>query len=111
MTWDVRGYWGFVAALAKEGEINASLTSVTRQGISAVLDRFSAQPIFQKNVNWSNVVAIGHSSGGQTAAMLADATFGLQRLTEYCASDAFKNNSAHRNEMHASRWWRCSIQR
>lgn len=62
------------------------------QDISAVLDRFSAQPIFQKNVNWSNVVAIGHSSGGQTAAMLAGATFDLQRLTEYCASEQSKGD-------------------
>jgi predicted dienelactone hydrolase len=63
------------------------------QDVSALLDRLTSMPterIFQRKVNWSNVVAIGHSSGGQTAAMLAGATFDLDRLVGYCASPESK---------------------
>lgn len=56
------------------------------QDISALLDKLVTKGIFQKPVDYSNVIAIGHSSGGQTAAMLAGATFDLQQLTDYCAS-------------------------
>jgi predicted dienelactone hydrolase len=56
------------------------------QDVSALLDKLATNSIFQKNVNWSNVVAIGHSSGGQTATMLAGATFDLAILTDYCNS-------------------------
>jgi len=56
------------------------------QDISALLDKLATQPIFQKKINWSNVVMIGHSSGGQTAAMLAGVTYDLTRLISYCQS-------------------------
>ena len=56
------------------------------QDISALLDKLVTKGIFQKPVDYANVIAIGHSSGGQTAAMLAGATFDLQQLADYCAS-------------------------
>lgn len=56
------------------------------QDISALLDKLAANNIFQRTLRWSNVVAIGHSAGGQTVAMLAGATFDLQRLIDYCNS-------------------------
>jgi predicted dienelactone hydrolase len=56
------------------------------QDISAVLDWFGQQQLFQKPVNWSSIVAIGHSSGGQTVSMLVGATFDLKLLMAYCAS-------------------------
>ncbi len=62
------------------------------QDISALLDRLATRSIFQNKVSWSNVVAIGHSSGGQTAAMLAGATFDLQRLIDYCNSEQSKDD-------------------
>ncbi len=62
------------------------------QDISALLDKLSVGNIFQKRLNWSNVVAIGHSSGGQTAAMLAGATFDLKNLIDYCHSERSKND-------------------
>lgn len=62
------------------------------QDISALLDRLTAQDIFQRKVSWWNVVAIGHSAGGQTAAMLAGATFDLQRLIDYCNSGQSKGD-------------------
>jgi len=57
------------------------------QDISALLDYLTERNIFQKNINWSNVIMIGHSAGGQTAAMLAGATFELARITDYCKSE------------------------
>lgn len=56
------------------------------QDISALLDKLATSNIFQQKVNWSSVVALGHSSGGQTAAMLAGATFDLKNLIDYCNS-------------------------
>ena len=54
--------------------------------VSAVLDLLQAMPLFQRNVGWDDVIAIGHSAGGQTAAMLAGVRFDLRRLVAYCAS-------------------------
>ena len=54
------------------------------QDVSAVLDHLTEHTIFQRKVHWQNAIAIGHSSGGQTAAMLAGATFDLKWLTAYC---------------------------
>lgn len=65
---------------------SAALIWQRPQDISALLDRLAAKAVFQKPVNWSSVVVMGHSSGGQTAAMLAGATFDLQRWSDYCAS-------------------------
>lgn len=56
------------------------------QDISALLTRLAGEQIFQRAVNWSDVVAIGHSAGGQTTAMLAGATFDLRRIGPYCNS-------------------------
>ncbi len=62
------------------------------QDISALLDYLKQQQIFQKPVNWSNIIAMGHSAGGQTASMLAGATFELAQVTEYCKSPASNND-------------------
>ncbi len=62
------------------------------QDISALLDRLPAQNIFQKKINWSNAIVVGHSSGGQTAAVLLGATFDLERLANYCASALSKDD-------------------
>lgn len=56
------------------------------QDISALLTRLAGEKIFQRDVDWSNVVAIGHSAGGQTAAMLAGAKFDLRQTAPYCDS-------------------------
>ena len=61
------------------------------QDISALLDRFTKEPIFQKKINWSNAIAIGHSSGGQTAAMLGGARFDLTQLIDFCSSEQSKS--------------------
>lgn len=58
------------------------------QDVSAILDHLGKQAIFQRKVDWTRVVAIGHSAGGQTVAMLAGATFDLQLLAAYCKSSA-----------------------
>jgi predicted dienelactone hydrolase len=65
---------------------SATLIWQRPQDISALLDKLASHDIFQRTLRWSNVVAIGHSEGGQTAAMLAGATFDLQRLVDYCDS-------------------------
>lgn len=54
--------------------------------ISAVLDRLARDNPFQRAVNWGAVVALGHSAGGQTAALLAGARFDVRRLVDYCES-------------------------
>jgi predicted dienelactone hydrolase len=62
------------------------------QDISALLDYLATKNIFQKKINWSNIIAIGHSAGGQTAAMLAGATFDLKQLIAYCDSNESKGD-------------------
>ncbi len=62
------------------------------QDISALLDKIMVKGIFQKPVDYSNIIVIGHSSGGQTATMLAGATFNLQQLADYCASEQSKGD-------------------
>ena len=56
------------------------------QDISALLTRLAGEKLFQRDVDWSNVVALGHSEGGQTAALLAGARFDLRRIAPYCES-------------------------
>lgn len=71
---------------------NTGLIWQRPQDISALLDHLSAQNIFQKNINWSNIIAVGHSAGGQTAAMLAGATFDLKKIIAYCDSEESKDD-------------------
>ena len=56
--------------------------------ISAIYDALSNRQLFQKPVNWSNVIAVGHSSGGQTVAMLAGVQYDLLNMMEFCKTDA-----------------------
>ncbi len=58
------------------------------QDISAILDRLAAQPVFRRPVAWDYVVMMGHSAGGQTAALLAGARFDLRQMIAYCMSAA-----------------------
>ena len=60
------------------------------QDISALLTRLAGEKLFQRDIDWSNVVAMGHSAGGQTAALLAGARFDLRRLAPYCDSASAK---------------------
>lgn len=62
------------------------------QDISALVDLLATKNIFQTKINWSNIIAVGHSAGGQTAAMLAGATFDLKQLTTYCDSEESKGD-------------------
>ena len=62
------------------------------QDISALLDRLATERLFQTPVEWNTVIAIGHSAGGQTAAMLAGARFDLHRLADYCTSEAARGD-------------------
>jgi predicted dienelactone hydrolase len=76
------------------------------QDVSALLTRLAGEKLFQRDVDWSNVVVLGHSEGGQTAAMLAGARFDLRRIAPYCESaDAkgdlgcnYSRDSAHAPE-------------
>ncbi|TWI48977.1 putative dienelactone hydrolase [Pseudomonas duriflava] len=56
------------------------------QDASRALDALTKLNIFQKKVAWDNAIVIGHSAGGQTAALLAGARFDLQAFAEYCVS-------------------------
>jgi predicted dienelactone hydrolase len=62
------------------------------QDISALLDRLASRNLFQRPIDWTSVIAIGHSEGGQTAAMLAGAVFDLQSIARYCDSTASRDD-------------------
>jgi predicted dienelactone hydrolase len=62
--------------------------------ISAIYDALSNRELFQKPVNWSNIIALGHSSGGQTVAMLAGVQYDLLRMMDFCKTDAAKNDNS-----------------
>ncbi len=76
------------------------------QDISALLTKLAGEKLFQRDLDWTNVVAIGHSAGGQTTAALAGARFDLRRIAPYCDSaDAkadlgcnYSRNSANASE-------------
>jgi predicted dienelactone hydrolase len=56
--------------------------------VSAIYDALSNRELFQKPVNWSNIIAMGHSSGGQTVAMLAGGRYDLLSMMDFCKTDA-----------------------
>jgi predicted dienelactone hydrolase len=64
------------------------------QDISALYDRLSQRDLFQRPVNWSNVIALGHSSGAQTAAMLAGVRFDLAAMMAFCKTPAAAQDHA-----------------
>ncbi len=66
----------------------SALTWQRAQDISALLTKLAGEKLFQRAVDWTNVVAIGHSAGGQTVALLAGARYDLRQLAAYCASEA-----------------------
>ena len=69
---------------------SSALTWQRAQDISALLTRLARETVFQRAVDWTNVVAIGHSAGGQTVSLLAGARFDLRQLIDFCASAAAK---------------------
>lgn len=60
------------------------------QEISALTAKLAGEKLFQRDVDWNSIVAIGHSAGGQTAAMLAGAQFDVRRIAPYCDSESAK---------------------
>ena len=52
------------------------------------------RPIFNRNIDWTNVTAIGHSSGGATVAALAGNQLELLKAKAYCASLASKEDKS-----------------
>ncbi len=62
--------------------------------ISAIYDALSNRELFQKPVNWSNIIALGHSSGGQTVAMLASVQYDLLHMMDFCKTDVAKNDNS-----------------
>lgn len=60
------------------------------QDVSALLTRLAGEKLFQRAVDWNNVVAIGHSAGGQTVSLLAGARYDLRQLAAHCGSEAGK---------------------
>lgn len=56
------------------------------QDVSRVLDALEKLNPFQKQIVWDNAIVIGHSAGGQTAALLAGSRFDIQAFVKYCSS-------------------------
>jgi len=54
--------------------------------VSRVLDALAKLNLFKKSVAWDDAIVIGHSAGGQTAALLAGARFDLHAFAKYCES-------------------------
>lgn len=74
------------------GQDTIDHTSVLRywqrpQDLSFVLDALSEQELFQLPLSWDDLVIVGHSAGGQTAAALAGARYDISAMVEYCTSD------------------------
>ena len=79
------------------GQENVDPSSVTRfwqraEDTSFVIDSFVASNPFTQSVDWNNVVFIGHSSGGHTAATLAGVMLDAQQMGEYCTSSKGKDD-------------------
>ncbi|GAA58254.1 hypothetical protein P20652_0105 [Pseudoalteromonas sp. BSi20652] len=79
------------------GQNNIDPSTVTRfwqrtEDISYVIDSFDkVLPSFNKDQDL-NIVVIGHSSGGQTAAALAGVSMNFQQMDKYCGSDKSKGD-------------------
>ncbi|RYY77186.1 MAG: hypothetical protein EOO52_06830 [Gammaproteobacteria bacterium] len=71
---------------------SASMVWQRPTDISAIYDALSNRVLFQRNINWSNIIAIGHSSGGQTVAMLAGVQYDLLAMIDFCKTDASVND-------------------
>lgn len=70
----------------------AGLMWYRAEDASAVYDALSRQALFQKPVNWSNIIALGHSSGGQTVASLAGVRYNLSQIQAFCSNPAAEND-------------------
>jgi len=67
-----------------------ALNQLSQNHIKSDVDR----PIFNKRIDWTNVTAIGHSSGGATVAALAGSQLELRKAETYCASLASKEDKS-----------------
>ena len=79
------------------GKENVDPSSVSRfwqraEDTSFVLDSFIANNPFSRDVDWHQVVFIGHSSGGHTAATLAGVMLDAQQMGQYCSSNKGKDD-------------------
>lgn len=79
------------------GQSNIDPSAVTRfwqrtEDTSYVIDSIDkVLPTFDKD-QALNIVIIGHSSGGQTAAALAGVGMNFQQMNQYCSSDKSKDD-------------------
>jgi predicted dienelactone hydrolase len=55
---------------------------------TAALDHVLGESVLARAIDAERIGALGHSSGGHTAIMLAGATFDAAAMARYCASDA-----------------------
>lgn len=70
--------------------------------VTFVLDQLSQnhiksdakRPIFNRDIDWANVTAIGHSSGGATVAALAGSQLELIKAKKYCTTPASKGDKS-----------------
>ena len=74
------------------GQKNIDPSTVTRfwqrtEDISFVIDSLGSILPSYSNEQSHNIVVIGHSSGGQTAAALAGVTMSFEQMSEYCQSE------------------------
>lgn len=53
-------------------------------------NQVNGKALLNQPINWQSTVAIGHSSGGATAAALAGAGFDFAKVTSYCKTNAAK---------------------
>lgn len=79
------------------GPENTDPTAVVRlwqraEDSSFVIDTLVKNNPFNRKVDWQNIVFIGHSSGGQTAASLAGVELSLAQMGSYCDSDKSAND-------------------
>ena len=75
---------------ATQDQRSTAFTWQRAQDISALITKLAGERVFQRAVDWSSVIAIGHSAGGQTVSLLAGVRYDLRRLVEYCESNIGK---------------------
>jgi predicted dienelactone hydrolase len=73
-----------------QNPMSTAFTWQRAQDISALLTALAGAAPFQRSVDWHSAIAIGHSAGGQTVALLAGARYDLRRLAAFCDSQAGK---------------------
>jgi predicted dienelactone hydrolase len=72
----------------RPADISFALTQLAKNDAGSNIDT----PIFNANINWNNITAIGHSSGGATAIALAGSQLDINQAKAYCANDDSKSD-------------------